>query len=149
MHLSKFSDYALRALLLAASRPGSFVTIKETAEFYVISQAHLKKVIRRLAQKGYVEAVRGHGGGFTLARPASEINLGALIRDTEPDFALVECFRAGNACRITSGCHLPGVFSQALGAFWTVLDRHTLHDVAVAPALFDPAVTMPGDSAQG
>ncbi|MFN3954702.1 MAG: RrF2 family transcriptional regulator [Pararhodobacter sp.] len=149
MHLSKFSDYALRAVLLAASRPGTFVTIKETAEFYAISQAHLKKVIRHLAQRGYVDAVRGHGGGFALARPASEINLGALLRDTEPDFALVECFRAGNACRITRGCHLPGVFSQALGAFWAVLDHHTLHDVVVAPEMFGPLVAMPDRGARG
>ncbi len=136
MQLSKFSDYALRALLLAASRPGTYVTIRETAETYGISQAHLKKVVLQLSRKGYLHASRGHGGGFTLARPAHEIHLGALVRDTEPDFALVECFRPGSNCLVAGECRLPSVLQKALAAFFEVLDRHTLQDVLVSPALF-------------
>lgn len=147
MQLSKFSDYALRTLLLAASRPGTFVTIRETAETYGISQAHLKKVVLLLARRGYLHAARGHGGGFTLARPAEEIRLGALIRDTEPDFAMVECFRPGSNCLVLRECRLPSVLRGALAAFFDVLDRHTLQDVLVSPALFDlpRAVTPPAN----
>lgn len=149
MHLSKFSDYSLRVLLLAGSRPEQFFTISETAGIYDISQAHLKKVVRLLANKGYVQAVRGHGGGFRLGRPAHEISLGALLRDTEPDFALVECYRSGGACLVAGRCRLPRVLNQALGAFLEVMDRHSLQDVLLNPRAFglpDPDMEpgMPG-----
>lgn len=142
MHLSKFSDYSLRVLLLAGSRPDSFFTVNEAAAIYGISQAHLKKVVRLLAGKGYLLAVRGHGGGFRLGRPAHEINLGTLLRDTEPDFALVECYRAGGACLISHCCRLPHVLDQAMAGFLAVMERHSLQDVLLAPRVFglaDPA----------
>ena len=112
------------------------VTIHDTALLYDVSEAHLKKVVQLLARKGYLRAVRGHGGGYALGRPASAINLGALIRDTEPDLALVECFGTPNDCRLTGTCRLPGVFDQALVAFLAVLDRHTLRDVELGAAVF-------------
>ncbi|MCH8465387.1 MAG: Rrf2 family transcriptional regulator, partial [Roseinatronobacter sp.] len=87
--LSKFSDYGLRMLLLAASAPGRNITIRDAAETYGISQAHLKKVVLYLAREGYLASERGHGGGFTLAIPATDIKLGELIRKTETDFALL------------------------------------------------------------
>lgn len=136
MHLSKFSDYSLRVLLLAGSRPEHFFTISETAEISGISQAHLKKVVRLLANKGYVLAVRGHGGGFRLGRPAHEISLGALLRDTEPDFALVECYRSGKSCLVSGCCRLPRVLDQALAAFLEVMDRHSLRDILLSPRAF-------------
>ena len=128
MNLSKFSDYALRLLLLSAARPGQLVTIREAAEIYGISQAHLKKVVTLLTRKGYLTASRGHGGGFTLGRPASEIGLGAVLRDTESGFDLVQCYGDPTACIITPVCRLPRVFDQALAAFFDVLDRYTLQD---------------------
>lgn len=136
MHLSKFSDYALRTLLFAASRPGQFVTIRQTAQTYGISQAHLKKVVLLLAGRGYLHAARGRGGGFMLAMPPEAINLGALVRLTEPDFAMVECFRPTGSCVISAHCRLPGVFDRALAAFLAELDRHTLNDMRMLPAHF-------------
>lgn len=136
MNLSKFSDYALRLLILSAARPGELITIREAAEIYGISQAHLKKVVTLLSGKGYLVTERGHGGGFTLSRPANEIRLGALVRDTEPGFALVECFSDPAACLVSRCCVLPGVLDEALAAFFAVLDRYTLQDIALAPVDF-------------
>lgn len=136
MQLSKFSDYGLRMLLLAASHPGRNITIREAAQAYDISQAHLKKVVLYLVRQGYLCSMRGHGGGFSLAVPAEQINLGALIRKTETDFALVECFQRNGKCRIQACCLLPAVLNEALAAFLAVMDRHTLQDVALQPIAF-------------
>lgn len=144
MRLSKFTDYALRTLLLAASRPGSLVTIRETAEIYDISQAHLKKVVRLLADKGYLAATRGHGGGFGLGRPPQEINLGHVIRDTEPDFALVGCYHPDFKCLISRSCRLPGVLDRALLAYFEVLDQHSLQDLMLSPRAFGLPDPDPG-----
>ncbi|MBK5928247.1 Rrf2 family transcriptional regulator [Rhodobaculum claviforme] len=141
MRLTKFSDYALRVLLYAASRPGTLVTIEETADVFEVSRAHLKKVVLHLSSNGYLQAMRGRGGGFTLARAPQEIGLGALIRSTEGDFGLVECFQDGNRCPITPMCRFPAIMNEALAAFLTTLDRYTLHDVMLTPESF---LAVPG-----
>jgi Rrf2 family transcriptional regulator, nitric oxide-sensitive transcriptional repressor len=136
MRLTRFSDYALRALIFAASTPDRLATIEETAEVYGISRAHLKKVVTILIRAGFLKGVRGRTGGYTLARPAREINLGAVVRTTEPDFAIFECFSEGNQCRITPCCRLASVANEALAAFVTTFDRYSLADVLVDRSLF-------------
>lgn len=132
MRLTKFSDYALRVLLYAASTgDGRLVTIEDTAAVYGISRAHLKKVVTLLTQEGFLRAVRGRAGGFGLAMSPERINLGAVVRATEPDFALAECFQAGNTCRITRQCRLPEPLNEALAAFIRALDAYTLADLLV------------------
>src|ERR1043165_3200087 len=101
MRLTVLSDYSLRVLMYVASMPQRLVTIQEIAQAYGISENHLMKVVHGLAQHGFVTTVRGRGGGIRLARPASKITVGAVIRAVEDDFALVECFRTDNTCRIT------------------------------------------------
>lgn len=143
MRLTKFTDYALRTLIYAAGRQGAVVTVEETARFFGISRAHLKKVVMRLSAEGYIAATRGHGGGFRLARPADEINLGALLRTTEPDFGLVECFVPGNACRITTACRLPCAFNTALHAFLATLDQVSLTDLLIDAAHLEGPLPAP------
>src|SRR5690606_8391023 len=90
MRLTTFSDYALRVLMYAATAQDRLITVEETANAYGISRAHLRKVVNILTRRGFVRGVRGRSGGFTLARRPEDINLGAVVRATEPDFALVE-----------------------------------------------------------
>lgn len=130
MRLTKYTDYSLRVLLYAASAGDQNTTIEEVAHFFGISHAHLKKVVKELARAGYLNSTTGRAGGFRLAMSPDEIRLGALIRQTEPDFALVECFQADKGCRISSVCGLPSVFDAALARFMEELDSHTLADVA-------------------
>lgn len=139
MRLTTLSDYALRVLMYAAAAGDRLITIEETAKAYNISRAHLMKVVNVLTRAGYIKGVRGRSGGFTLARPAETINLGAVMRVTEPDFALVECFAAGNKCMITKRCHLPDILNEALNAFVATLDRYTLADIMLAKRDFVPA----------
>lgn len=129
MRLTTFSDYALRVLMYAASAGDRLITIEETANAYGISRAHLRKVVNVLTRRGFLRGVRGRSGGFALARPPQDINLGDVVRATEPDFALVECFATGSQCVITGCCRLPHVLNEALGSFVATLGRYTLADV--------------------
>lgn len=132
MRLTAFSDYALRVLMYARASGDRLVTIEETAKTYEISRAHLMKVVNILTRAGYIKGVRGRSGGFTLAIAPENINLGAVVRATEPDFALVECFASGNKCIITKHCGLPNVLNEALQAFVGVLDSYTLADIPLS-----------------
>lgn len=139
MRLTKFSDYSLRVLMFAASKGEDLATIEETARLYGISRAHLKKVVLLLTREGFLRGLRGRSGGFSLARPADEINLGQLLRVTEPDFGLVECFLPGNQCHITRRCRLPGIVNEALASFLATFDRHTLADILLETRSFPMA----------
>lgn len=138
MRLTTFSDYALRVLMYAAAAGDRLITIEETAKTYNISRGHLMKVVNILTRTGYLKGVRGRSGGFTLGEPPAAINLGAVVRATEPDFALVECFATGNQCIITKRCQLPGVLNEALNAFVHTLDRYTLADILLTRRDFLP-----------
>lgn len=138
MRLTTFSDYALRVLMYAACAGERLVTIEETARTYGVSRAHLMKVVNILTRAGFIKGVRGRAGGFTLGRPPKEINLGAVLRATEPDFALVECFASGNQCIVTKRCQLPEVLNEALNAFVGTLDRYTLADILLTNRDFAP-----------
>lgn len=136
MRLTNFSDYALRVLLYAAARNDTLITIEETARVYRISRAHLMKVVNQLTRAGYLTAVRGRSGGLELAMSPDKIRLGDVVRATEPDFALVECFAPDNRCLITPRCRLRGVLKEALAAFIETLDRYTLADLVLRPEDF-------------
>jgi Rrf2 family nitric oxide-sensitive transcriptional repressor len=138
MRLTTFSDYALRVLMYAAAVGDRLITIEETANTYNISRAHLMKVVNILTRTGFIKGVRGRSGGFTLAKPPEDINLGAVVRATEPDFALVECFATGNQCIITRRCQLADVLNEALDAFVRTLDRYTLADIMLSRRDFIP-----------
>ena len=144
MRLTRYTDYALRILTyLALKPPGELATIKEIADRYGISTNHLMKIVHHLGQSGYIETVRGRGGGIALALAPDAIRLGDVVRLCEDDMRLVECFdAANNNCPISAMCVLPGILDEALGAFLGVLDRHTLEDL-VAPSRALNAVLRP------
>lgn len=137
MQLTLFSDYSLRVLLYLASHAGERVALPEISAAYGISQHHLVKVVQRLIEEGWVQSTRGRGGGLTLACAAGDINVGRVVRASEPHLNLVECFDpASNTCPIAGACGLKQVLTRAREAFLEELDRHTLADFAPkAPAL--------------
>ncbi|MEO7996299.1 MAG: Rrf2 family transcriptional regulator [Gemmatimonadaceae bacterium] len=129
MRLTQFSDYALRLSLFLGAHPDRLVPITEIAESYGISYHHLTKVATMLSEAGVVEAVRGRNGGLRLAMAPSAINIGWLVRQTEPDMILVECFdHEKDACPITKECRLRRALKDALRAFLQTLDEYTLAD---------------------
>jgi Rrf2 family nitric oxide-sensitive transcriptional repressor len=134
MRLTLFSDYALRTLLYLGVHDDRLASVAEVARAYGISYHHLVKVAGLLGEMGLVHPVRGRGGGLRLAVPASEINVGAVVRRTEPDFHLVECFdRAHDTCPITPACMLKNVLHEAQERFLETLDRYTLEDFLRSP----------------
>ena len=130
MRLTTFSDYAFRVLIYLGAAPQGLATIADVAKAYGVSENHLMKVVHQLAQLGYIETVRGKGGGMRLARPAREINVGEVLRATEDGFGLVECMGDEESdCRIARACALKGALGEAVAAFLATLDRYTLADL--------------------
>ena len=139
MRLTMMSDYALRVLLYAAAHSGRLVTIDETQEVYGISRGHLMKIVGALAGGGILRSQRGRTGGFTIGMPPEKIRLGDVLRLTEPDFDMVECFAPGSSCTLVPVCRLPGIVEAALSAFMAVMDQHTLADLLLRPQDFGVA----------
>jgi len=134
MRLTQFSDYSLRTLLYLGVHSERLVSVAEVARAYRISYNHLVKVAQLLGSLGVVESVRGRGGGLRLAMEPSEIRVGWLVRQTEPDFHLVECFdRTNDTCPITPACMLKHVLHDAQQNFMATLDRYTLADFLASP----------------
>lgn len=141
MRLTGFSDYALRVLMYAAAHRDRLITIDEVARVYGISRTHLMKVVNLLTRAGHLRAMRGRTGGLALARPPEAIGVGDVLRLTEPDFALVECFGDTSQCVITPCCRLRPILAEALEAFAATLDRYTLADLTLARENFPEPVS--------
>lgn len=129
MRLTRYTDYALRVLIYLGVQGEDLATISEISERYAISRNHIMKVVYELGRLGYIETIRGKGGGIRLRRRPEDINIGELVRRTESDLHIVECFGQGSACRLTPSCTLKSVLGEALGAFLATLDRYTLADL--------------------
>jgi Rrf2 family transcriptional regulator, nitric oxide-sensitive transcriptional repressor len=130
MQLTLHADYSLRVLLYLASHPDRVVSTQEISKAYGISKHHLVRVMQRLSESGYVNIISGRYGGATLARPPVEVRIGDVVRATETNLALVECFdMKTNTCLIAQVCGLKGVLRKALSGFLSVLDEYTLGDL--------------------
>jgi Rrf2 family transcriptional regulator, nitric oxide-sensitive transcriptional repressor len=136
VRLTVFTDFGLRALMRLAGEPDRSLSTSEIANEFGISRDHLLKVVRDLAEAGYVITQRGIGGGLRLARPSSSIRIGEVIRALEQRHALVECFRNdGGACALTPRCRLKSKLMDAREAFFRELDKFTLAECAYPPLL--------------
>lgn len=131
VRLTVYTDYSLRTLLYLGVRgQDHLATIQEIADAYQISKNHLMKVTYDLGQHAYIETIRGRGGGIRLAKDPKDINIGEVVRKTEEDFHIVECFNPeSNLCKISAECQLKFALNQALKAYFAVLDTYTLADV--------------------
>lgn len=134
MRLTAFTDFALRALMRLAGEPTRSFATHEIASEFGISRNHLAKVVRDLADGGFISTQRGARGGFTLARPPHSITLGDVVRTLEARHALVECFRDdGGSCVLTPRCRLKVRLAAAREAFMRELDATTLAECAYPP----------------
>jgi Rrf2 family nitric oxide-sensitive transcriptional repressor len=128
--LTTFTDYCLRVLIYLAADPDRRATIAQIASAFGVSEHHLVKVVHFLGRQGWLRTLRGRGGGLVLARPAGEIGIGLVVRDSEGAALPAECFGpAPGSCAIAGCCRLRGVLGEAVAAFYTVLDRYTLADL--------------------
>jgi Rrf2 family nitric oxide-sensitive transcriptional repressor len=129
MQLTKYTDYALRVLISLGHRERT--TISEIATAHGISENHLMKIVHGLSKLGYIETLRGRGGGLKLAREPREISVGEVVRSTEETLSVVECLVDGYAgdCQLNAGCRLKSVLREAQNAFLETLDGYTLEDL--------------------
>lgn len=131
MKLTLYTDYSLRVLMYLGLRDAEErVQIDEIAGFYNISKNHLTKVVHHLAKLGYIKTLRGRGGGIMLNYKPEALNIGEVVRSTEDNFHMAECFNAeNNQCVLTPVCSLRFVLNDALKAYLEVLDNYTLEDI--------------------
>ena len=130
MRLTSFTDYTLRCLIYLGMNRERLATVQEIAQLHNISKNHLTKVVHQLGVNGLVETVRGRNGGLRLAREPEDINIGDIVRHTEPDFFIAECFDPGrHDCIFSGSCVLQRKLGHAMRAFMEVLDGLTLADV--------------------
>lgn len=130
MRLTVHTDYAFRVLMYLGTHEDRLCTIQEIAESYKISKNHLMKVVQALGVAGFVETVRGRGGGLRLAMAPDQIQLGAVARSAEEDFRLVECFATEtDCCVISQACRLRKILAEAMRAFLATLDAYALSDL--------------------
>ena len=125
MKLTRYSDYALRVCLYLALHNDRLVSISEVVQAYDLPQGNIMKLTTDLVGSGLVESVRGRTGGIRLARPASEITVGQIVRRTEKDQPLVDC----STCILAPECGLICILNDAKQAFFQSLDAHTLAEV--------------------
>lgn len=127
MRLTTYTDYALRTLMYLAANRDRLVTIQDIANAHDIAKNHLTKVVHQLGIMGVVESLRGRNGGLRLGKEPDQINIGAVVRSTEPDFYMAECFDPGKShCIMSAACSLKDVLNDATTAYLAVLDGITL-----------------------
>lgn len=130
MYLSKFTDYSFRSLIYLAVNRDKLCTVEELANNLDISEHHLKKIIHKLAKTEYITSTKGRTGGLKLGLEPKEINLGEVLKITEDNLNIAECFNKENTCPfITGGCKLKGIMNKSLQSFVKEFSQYTLEDV--------------------
>lgn len=131
MKLTSYTNYAMRSLQLAAIKAPDLVRVDDVAKIHKLSRPHIMKIVHELGKAGYLETVRGRGGGFRLARDAKDIIVGDVVRMTEGPLDIVECFNPDtNTCPLMGICILSRKMQEATAAFMAVLDDLTIADIA-------------------
>ena len=130
MRLTRQTNYAMRILMYCAANDGQLSRIPEIARAYSVSELFLFKILQPLVENGLVETVRGRNGGVRLGRSAAAISLFDVVRVTEENFAMAECFESDAAeCPLVDSCALNSALREALNAFFAVLERHSIADL--------------------
>ncbi|MBS0241973.1 MAG: Rrf2 family transcriptional regulator [Proteobacteria bacterium] len=129
MKLNRSTSHAIRILIDCARADGALLKVADLAERLNLTQQNAFKIVHLLSRAELVAGMRGRNGGVRLARPAHEIRVGDIVRAMETtEIELESDGRSIRDRRITEGVNR--VFDSALEAFTTILDRHTLSDLA-------------------
>ncbi len=133
MQLSRFTDYSLRVLFYVAVNNDRLATLHEIADFYQISAEHLRKVVHALSRSGHLKTYRGKNGGLRLNLPPADINLGAIVSQSEGTAPLIDC--ASQPCRLAGLCNLQTALAEAQKAFMASLSQYSLADILDNPRM--------------
>lgn len=130
MKISTRGRYAARAMLdLALYSGGSPVLIRDISKRQDISELYLKQILAPLRVDGLIRTIRGARGGFTLARPPSQIKLIEIVHSVEGSTAPVECVDDAGVCQRGDSCVIRGAWMEMKRAVDKVLESITLQDL--------------------
>lgn len=130
MQLSRFTDYAFRALIYLAKHQDESITVDILAEKLNISMHHLKKIINKLAKTEYIVSIKGRKGGLKLGAEPKDINLGKVLLETEDNLNIVQCMNDPELCTLMKdGCRLKKIISNSLNSFIEEMSKYTLEDI--------------------
>jgi Rrf2 family protein len=136
MNLSKRSEYALRALIdlgIAAELDRPILQVSELASKEQLPIKFLEQILTQLRVGGYVETKRGKLGGYSLARPATQIKIGHVIRLLDGPLAPIPCVSKTAYERCTcpdeAHCGLRMLMFDVRNAIARILDRYTLAQI--------------------
>ena len=133
MRLTRQTNYAIRMLMYCAANDGKLSRIPEVARAYGVSELFLFKILQPLVEHKLVETVRGRNGGVRLGRAAQDISLFDVVRVTEENFAMAECFENdATECPLIDSCGLNSALREALNAFFGVLMKYSIADLVKA-----------------
>jgi Rrf2 family protein len=130
MKISTKVRYGARAMLELASHYGKGpIDLKEIAKKEDISLKYLEQVIIPLRTAGLVKAIRGSKGGYSLAKPPSEILLNDLVEILEGPLDLVECLHNPSTCKKVQTCVTRDVWKEVQEAIYRIFHSITLEDM--------------------
>jgi Rrf2 family nitric oxide-sensitive transcriptional repressor len=136
MQLTRFSDLSLRLLMYLASRDypmDAMVTARAVSTLFNVPYTHMVKVVHRLGQEGWITTTKGEGGGLRLSRSPKSIRIGDVLRCTEPEHAVIDCFT--QPCPLRGNCLLKDALDEGYATFFAKMNEFTLADVAASPIL--------------
>jgi Rrf2 family protein len=129
VHISARTDYALRALLILAASEPDAVTGQVLAERQALPTKFLEAILADVRRAGLVRARRGAQGGYALARPASEITVGEVVRAVDGPLAVVRGERPEQTQYAGPAEHLGTLWVALRAAVRAVLDEVTLSEL--------------------
>lgn len=134
MQLTRHTDFSLRVLIyLSLNKTEELVTINEISDHFEILKNHLTKVVNHLAQKGYVETIRGKNGGLRLAKKPADIKLGDVVQSMEMNLDVVDCSKP--LCPLINNCKLKHILNEAKHSFLKTLNNYTVEDLNTEPEI--------------
>jgi Rrf2 family protein len=133
MRLTKQTSYAIRILIHCAVAGEGYVRAADIARQDGITEYNVAKIVPILVRGGFITTSRGRAGGLKLACPAHEIGIGDVLRVTEATHVEAECTGGTSLpCGIKRAAPINRLLGEALQAFISVLDQHTLAELISA-----------------
>ena len=130
MIVSTKGRYALRVMIdLAEHQAEKYVPLKEVAARQEISEKYLENILKVLVQNGFLEGLRGKGGGYRLTRPPESCSVGEILQLTEGSMAPVYCLEPGGACEKSERCITYPMWRQLDQLIDSYLRRVSLADL--------------------
>lgn len=139
MQLTQHTDFGLRLLIVLARNGGGPVSLATFAADQGLSYNHVAKVAQALGHAGFIVSQRGRSGGVSLARAATDMTVGEVVRSLESNLRLADCAN----CALRFDCGTSGILAKAMAAFLAVLDQTTLAEAARSGGPAFPSWTQP------